>query len=389
MKNEKLTRRDAIKKTVGVGLSAGAVMSAPQWILPVLAQGEELVSFSDMPEGYSRGPARPGAPHWLDTRMISDFYTDNLDFYVVQHYGQPDVDLGSYRLKVTGLVEKELEYTLTDLQNLSQFEIDAGFECGGNNTGRFQGLVGNANWKGIRLSTILNASGITSDGTEVVFFGADSGIEEIPNRDTKVEQSFARSLPVSEAMQEENMLALEMNGEQLPQGHGFPVRLLVPGYYGVANVKWLTQIHVQDRRYMGRFMGRDYVTLKKEMVGGEERWVENSVTKIQLKSAIVRVSRLGAQHKISGFVLTDGTPLRSVEIKIDDGPWQEADLDSRSTRYSWKLFTMNWSPSAGDHTLVSRAIDINGHVQLTEEEMPEKASRWENHAQFPRTITIS
>jgi hypothetical protein len=125
------------------------------------------------------------------------------------------------------------------------------------------------------------------------------------------------------------------------------------------------------------------------MVGGEERWVENSVTKIQLKSAIVRVSRLGAQHKISGFVLTDGTPLRSVEIKIDDGPWQEADLDSRSTRYSWKLFTMDWSPSAGDHTLVSRAIDINGHVQLTEEEMPEKASRWENHAQFPRTITIS
>ena len=122
----------------------------------------------------------------------------------------------------------------------------------------------------------------------------------------------------------------------LPQVHGFPARLLIPGHYGVANVKWLTQIHVQDRRYMGRFMGRDYVTLKKEMVGGEERWVENSVTKIQLKSAIVRVTRLGAQHKISGFVLTDGTPLRSVEIKIDDGPWREADLDSRSTRYSWK-----------------------------------------------------
>jgi DMSO/TMAO reductase YedYZ molybdopterin-dependent catalytic subunit len=321
--------------------------------------------------------------------MISDFYTDNLDFYVVQHYGQPDVDIDSYRLKVTGLVEKELEYTLADLQNLSQFEIDAGFECGGNNAGRFQGLVGNAKWKGIRLSSLLNASGITSDGTEVVFFGADSGTEEIPNRDTEVEQSFARSLPVSEAMREENMLALEMNGEELPQGHGFPARLLIPGHYGVANVKWLTQIHVQDRRYMGRFMGRDYVTLKKEMVGGEERWVENSVTKIKLKSAIVRVTRLGAQHKISGFVLTDGTPLRSVEIKIDGGPWREADLDSRSTRYSWKLFTMDWSPSAGNHNLVSRAIDINGHVQLTEEEMPEKASRWENHAQFPRAITIS
>jgi len=190
-------------------------------------------------------------------------------------------------------------------------------------------------------------------------------------------------------MREENILALEMNGEDLPQGHGRPLRLVVPGYYGVANVKWLTQIHIQDRRYMGRFMGRDYVTLKKEMIGGEERWVENSVTKIQLKSAIVRVTRLGSQHKITGFVLTDGTPLRNVEISIDGGPWREATLDPRSTRYSWKLFTMDWDPSPGDHTLVSRATDINGHVQFTEEEMPEKASRWENYAQFPRTIRIS
>lgn len=389
MTDEKINRREAIKKTINSGLALSAVASVPHWILPALAQGEELVPFSDMPEDYNRGPARPGAPHWLDTRMISDFYTDNMDFYVVQHYGQPEIDLDDYRLKVTGLVDEEREYTLEDLQNMSQFDIDAGFECGGNNAGRFQGLVGNANWRGIRLRNILNASGVSSEGTEVVFFGADSGTEEIPNRDTEVEQSFARSLPVAEAMREENILALEMNGEDLPQGHGRPLRLVVPGYYGVANVKWLTQIHIQDRRYMGRFMGRDYVTLKKEMIGGEERWVENSVTKIQLKSAIVRVTRLGSQHKITGFVLTDGTPLRNVEISIDGGPWREATLDPRSTRYSWKLFTMDWDPSPGDHTLVSRATDINGHVQFTEEEMPEKASRWENYAQFPRTIRIS
>jgi len=250
-------------------------------------------------------------------------------------------------------------------------------------------LIGNANWKGVRLRDLLNASGVTSEGTEVVFFGADSGAEEIPNRDIEVEQSFSRSLPVAEALREENLLALEMNGEDLPQGHGRPVRLLVPGFYGVANVKWLTQIHVQDRRHMGRFMGRDYVTLKKEMIGGEERWVENSVTRIQLKSSIVRVTKMGNQHKITGFVLTDGTPLRNVEVKVDNGPWQEAAIDPRSTRYSWKLFTMDWDPTPGDHTLVSRATDVNGHVQLTAEEMPEKASRWENYAQFPRTIRTS
>ena len=321
--------------------------------------------------------------------MISDFYTDNQDFYVVQHYGQPEIDLSDYTLKVTGLVDREMEYSLSDLQGMSQVDIDAGFECGGNNTGRFQGLIGNANWKGVRLQDLLNASGVKSEGTEVVFFGADSGAEEIPNRDIEVEQSFSRSLPVAEAMREENLLALEMNGENLPQGHGRPVRLLVPGFYGVANVKWLTQIHVQDRRHMGRFMGRDYVTLKKEMIGGEERWVENSVTRIQLKSAVVRVTKLGNQHKITGFVLTDGTPLRSVEVKVDDGPWQAATVDPRSTKYSWKLFTMDWNPTPGHHTLVSRATDVNGHVQLTAEEMPEKASRWENYAQFPRTIRTS
>ena len=387
MADEKMNRRDAIKKTVNSGVALGAVASMPHWILPALAQGEELVPFTDMPEDFSRGPARPGGTHFLDTRMIDDFYTDNEDFYVVQHYGQPELDLDNYRLKVTGMVGQELELSLSDLQDMAQFEIDAGFECGGNRAALYHGLIGNARWRGVALRNILGEARILEGGEEVVFFGGDIGVEEI--REAEVEQAFARSLPVSDAMRSENMLAMEMNGEPLPQIHGQPVRLLVPGYYGVANVKWLVQIHVQDRRYMGKFMGRDYVTLKKEVVGGEERWVENSVTKIHLKSSVVRVTRLGDMHKITGFVLNDGTPLRSIEIKIDEGPWQEAMIDPQSTRYSWKLFTLDWDASPGDHTLISRVTDSNGNVQLTEEEMPEKVSRWENYAQFPRTIRIS
>jgi DMSO/TMAO reductase YedYZ molybdopterin-dependent catalytic subunit len=228
--------------------------------------------------------------------------------------------------------------------------------------------------------------GVKPEGKEIVFFGADMGTENI--RDTDVEQSFARSLPVEEAMREDNMLAMQMNGEALPLFHGRPLRLLIPGYYGVANVKWMNQIHVQDRRYMGRFMGRDYVTLKKEMIGDQERWVENSVTRIQLKSSIVRVSRLGNRHKITGFVLNDGTPLRNVEIKIDNGPWQVADLNSQNSQYSWKLFSMDWNAPAGEHTLVSRVTDINGNVQPTADQVPEKVSNWENYAQFPRSIVI-
>ena len=389
MQEEKISRRMALKKTLNTGLALGAVASMPSWLLPAMAQGEQLVNFSDMPADYSRPTARPAGTHFLDTRQISSFYTDNADFYVVQHYGQPELDIANFKLSVTGLVDNPREYTLADLQGMNQFNIDAGFECGGNRPDAlFQGLIGNANWRGVRLTDILAAAGVKPEATEIVFFGGDEGAETI--RETEVLQSFARSLPVEDAMRDVNMLALEMNGEALPLFHGRPLRLLVPGYYGVANVKWLTQIHVQDRRYMGRFMGRDYVTLKKETIGNQERWVENSVTRIQLKSSIVRVTRLGDQHKITGFVLSDGTALQSVEVKIDNGPWQAAQIDPQSSQYSWKLFTLNWdNASAGDHTIVSRVTDVNGHVQPTAEEMPEKISRWENYAQFPRTLVIA
>jgi hypothetical protein len=152
----------------------------------------------------------------------------------------------------------------------------------------------------------------------------------------------------------------------------------------------MDQIHVQDRRYMGRFMARDYVTLSKRDIGGVERWEERSVTRMQLKSSIIRVTREGSQHTILGFVLNDGTPLRAVEIKIDDGPWQTAEIDPESTQYSWKLFRLAWNDaSSGEHTLTSRVTDANGQVQATADQVPEKPSRWENYAQFPRTVTIA
>ncbi|NBQ73257.1 MAG: sulfite oxidase [Gammaproteobacteria bacterium] len=332
-------------------------------------------------------PVQPDTTHWQDTREISEFVTDNDDFYLVQHYGQPEIDNDTWRLRVTGMVDNELEFSLSDLMNRQTTERQIGFECGGNSQRLFHGLIGNADWRGVSLADILRQAGIQEGAKEIVFFGADLATEEIRGRE--VEKAFARSLSVTDAMREENMLAFEMNGEPLPHYHGKPVRLLVPGWYGVANVKWLTQIHVQSTRYMGRFMGRDYVTLKKENVGGVDRWVENSVTTMNLKSSIIRVTELGGRYSIQGFVLNDGTPLRSVEVKIDDGPWLTAEMNPDNTQYSWKLFSLDWpNPTAGEHTLVSRVTDINGNVQATQEELPEKVSYWEDFGQFTRTITI-
>lgn len=381
-------RRKLLKGAMNTGLVALGASTFPGWMMPALAQSEVEIPFVDVPDTFNPQPVRPGATHFQDTRRISSFYSTNEDFYLVQHYGQPEVDNATYELSVTGLVDRPLTFTLDQLRSRAVIEKDVGFECGGNGARLFHGLIGNATWRGVSLRDILQEAGVQPGGREVVFFGADVGEEEIRGR--KVPKAFARSLSLDDAMNENNMLAFEMNGEPLPHFHGKPVRLLVPGFYGVANVKWLTQIHVQDTRYMGRFMGRDYVTLKREMVGDQERWVENSVARMNLKSAIVRVTRNGDAHKVTGFILNDGTPIQSVEVSIDDGPWQQATIDPQSSQFSWKLFTFDWrGAQPGEHTLVSRVTDVNGKVQARAEDLPEKVSFWEDFGQFTRRVMIS
>lgn len=379
-------RRGFLKQGMTIGaLSLAASQSL--WSRFAMAADEELVPFTDMPPEFVAPPVAPGATHYLDSRTISSFYTPNDDFYIIQHYGQPTEVAANHSLRVTGLVNKELTLDMAAIRARPKVEIDAGFECGGNSPRLFQGLIGNAKWGGTPLKPLLEEAGIKTDGIEVVFYGIDKGEETI--RDVKVEQSFGRSMHITDALNAGAILAYEMNGEALPLYHGAPLRLVVPGWYGVANVKWLSQIHVQDRRFMGRFMGRDYVTLSKQDIGGEVRWEERSVTKIRLKSSIVRVTKSSGGHRISGFVLNDGTPLRAVEISIDGGPWQAATMDTANGQYSWKLFSYDWKgASAGEHTLVSRVIDVNGQVQATQEELPEKPTRWENYAQFPRKVMV-
>ena len=386
--NRETDRREVLKSGLALG-GLAATAGMPFWSKLALAQGEELVPFTDMAD-FATPEKKPGGIYFQDTRLVDSFYTPNDQFYVVQHYGHPDVDVANFKLRLTGLVDRELEFSLDDLKGLDKFEIDAGFECGGNRANDlFNGLIGNAKWGGVRLRDLLNAAGVQDDGIEIVFFGADKGKENI--RNTDVEQAFGRSMHIDDAMRDEVLVAWEMNGEPLPSIHGAPVRLIVPGWYGVANVKWLEHIHVQDRRYMGRFMARDYVTLSKIDVGGVERWDERSVTWIQLKSSIIRVTRRDdGGHRITGFVLNDGTPLNRVEVQVDGGEWRRAEIDPDSSQYSWKLFYLDWDDAApGERTIVSRVIDANGQVQATPDQMPEKPSRWENYAQAPRTVMIS
>jgi hypothetical protein len=165
----------------------------------------------------------------------------------------------------------------------------------------------------------------------------------------------------------------------------------VPGWYGVANVKWLAQVHVQDDAYMGKYQTRWYRTLRGEMIDGEMKWKETAVTHMNLKSFLARVTKTGSTHKVLGVVLNDGTPLKSVEVKVDEGAWQPATLDpATNAKFGWKLFTFNWTGATpGEHTLTSRVTDVAGKVQPTEKDLEDKKSFLEDNSQVPRKLTIA
>jgi hypothetical protein len=127
------------------------------------------------------------------------------------------------------------------------------------------------------------------------------------------------------------------------------------------------------------------------MVNGEMKWKESAISRMRLKSFIARVSASGAAHRVLGVVLNDGTPIKSVEVRVDEGPWQPATLDpATSAKYSWKLFTYTWNGGTpGEHTLVSRVTDVNGQVQPTAEDLANKKTFLEDNSQHPRTLTIA
>jgi DMSO/TMAO reductase YedYZ molybdopterin-dependent catalytic subunit len=382
-------RREILKG--GLAAAGLSVLGIPEWALPAMAQGEELVAFTDIPENFNTNPVP--TRRILDLRAIDGRFTPRDQFFTTQHHDFPTIDPASFRLKVTGLVEREMNLSLDDIRGMGPSDLDAGFECSGNSARPIEGLAGNARWTGVALSTVLNKAGVKPEGREIVFFGTDHGEEEVEFRGRKftVDQQYGRSMSKDHALSGEPFLAYEMNGEPLTVNQGFPLRLIVPGWYGAPNVKWLAQIHVQSEPFLGKYQARWYRTLRGEMIDGEMKWKETAITRMNLKSVIARVTREGNQVKILGFVLNDGTPLRSVEVSVDDGPWQPATMDpTTSGKFEWKLFTYLWKdPSPGEHTIVSRATDVHGTVQPTAADLENKLTFLENNAQFPRTIKLS
>jgi DMSO/TMAO reductase YedYZ molybdopterin-dependent catalytic subunit len=329
-------------------------------------------------------------PRQLEWEQLDSWVTPNDRFFVVAHYGIPEINADTFRLRVDGMVERPLTLTLDQIKARPRQDVAYTLECAGNHgIPWLTGAIGNARWTGTPLAPLLREAGLRPGGIEVVFYGADSGEEQI--RDIKVQAPFARSMSLADAMAAGLLLCWEMNGAALPRQNGFPLRLVAPGWYGVANVKWLSRIEVRDSRFAGRFMGRDYVTVREEEIGGRRLAVESSVGRTLLKSAPARVTRLASRHQIVGAAW--GGPVERVEVRIDNGPWLPAAIDrADEAEFAWKIWSLDWADAApGEHRITSRATDASGRIQPAMDDpwITAKRTYWESNGQVTRRIRIS
>ena len=386
------TRREVLKTGSAAIALALAQMSLPEFVFPGADSDEQLVPFLNVPRA---------TPNRLDWETLDEWLTPQDQVFSVQHYGVPAVDAAQFKLEIGGLVDKPRTFTLAELQALPRQEQLMTLECSGNGSSPgFMDAVYNSKWVGTALEPILKACGLKKEAEELVFFGVDRQAETLRKgtpRELTVEVPFGRSMSIADALKLNLLLAYERNGEPLAPRNGAPLRLIVPGWYGIANVKWLTRIEARNRRYMGRFMGRDYVTVRGERQGDQVVFVESSVTRMQLKSVIARVTRRPSKDglvplKAYGAAWDDGTGIARVEVKLDGGQWQEAQLarEPRS-QHSWIFFSLDLGGvPAGKHKLVSRAIDANGRIQPSAEddEIALKKTYWEAYQQWPREIEL-
>ena len=292
--------------------------------------------------------------------------------YLLVHYDIPDVDPATFRLSIEGHVERPLSLSLEDLRSHPRVSAPVTMECAGNGRALFEPrpvsqpwlleAVGTAEWSGTSLTPLLEEAGIRAGAVDVAFAGLDHGLEG------EVEQDYERGLSVAEATRPDLILAYEMNGQPLPPQHGYPLRLVVPGWYGMASVKWLTRIRVLDRAFEGYQNTRAYRWRADEDDPG------TPVERIRVRSMMVppgfptflprsRNLRSG-RLTLRGRAWSGVGPIERVEVSLDGGEsWKDAALQPVSGPHAWRGWTFEWEATPGEHVLASRATDATGATQ--------------------------
>jgi sulfane dehydrogenase subunit SoxC len=298
--------------------------------------------------------------------------------YVLVHYDIPAVDAGDWRLELSGAVQRPLSLSLDDLMRREQVTTRVLLECAGNGRARFEPrpvsqpwlleAVGSAQWTGTPLAPLLAEVGISPTAVDVAFTGADHGIER------GVEQDYARGLPLTEALRPDVLLVWGMDGRPLPPQHGAPLRLLVPGWYGMAQVKWLTRIEVLDSPFEG-FQNATAYRLKVDASDPGE-----PVTRIRPRALMSppgfpdfmtreRFVRAGTVP-LTGRAWSGRAAVTGVEVSTDGGlTWATADLAHPDPEhpYAWRAWRYDWTAEPGTHELLVRAADEMGAQPVEQE----------------------
>jgi DMSO/TMAO reductase YedYZ molybdopterin-dependent catalytic subunit len=354
----------------GVGTSGGcaSLLPAGNETLPALDPEEACQQAID--DGLVVHRAHPLNCETSLPALIGGVVMPNARFYVRNHFQIPKLDLSDWRLDVGGLVERPLSLAWRDLTNLPSQTKVVTLECAGNGRSMLEprvageqwnlGAVSTAEWTGVPLNEVLDRAGIRTEGKYIVFRGADSG--RLDNNGDAI--WFERSLSFDEARDSEVLLAYAMNGEPLPIQHGYPLRLIVPGWYAVASVKWLTDITVVDEPFRGHYQTDSYYFERQS--DGEV--VREPVSLQRVRSLITEpvadteIDR--GELRIRGVAWSGAAPIAKVEVKVDNGGWQEARLVGERKRHSWQWWELITNVE-GPRTCIirARATDMASRAQ--------------------------
>lgn len=282
--------------------------------------------------------------------------TPSTDLFVRNHFGAPRISDDTWALDVAGLVSKPVNLSYSDLLLMPALEHPFTLECAGNPPGGAG--VGTPVWSGVPLAALLKQAGLQEGASTVVFHGADSGDGEGVPPGTH----FARAIPLEKAMEPTTLLAYQMNGDPLPADHGFPVRALVPGWYGMDSVKWLTRIEVLGQPFEGYFQQEEYVLVR---TNGERQ----PITRMLVNSKIIRPSEgeeiRSKTYRVEGAAWAGERKVAKVEVRLSGGgDWQRANLEAIPTPMVWTPWSYDWHiPRPGQYTLEIRASDEDGNTQ--------------------------
>jgi DMSO/TMAO reductase YedYZ molybdopterin-dependent catalytic subunit len=292
--------------------------------------------------------------------------------YLLTHYDIPVIDGASWRLTVTGSVRNQLELSLDELRAMPSVTRRVTMECAGNGRAFLEPrpvsqpwlleAVGTGEWTGPRLADLLARADLEPSAVEIVFTGVDRGLEQ------GVELVYERSLSVAIATTADVLLAYELNGAPLPPQHGFPLRVIVPGWYGMASVKWLGSIRAVDSPFAGFQQATSYRLRQHEDEPGE------AVTRIQPRSLMIppgipdfltRTRHLDAgDHRLTGRAWSGLAPITEVAVSTDEGAtWQHAEVEPAGGEGVWQAWARTWRARSGQYELWCRAADAAGNIQ--------------------------